>query len=140
MLRAVARTLELGTDGEPANELLVRAAVMSVRFPVLVDELLDADHPPTVDPSDPDCLPRWRRRDVQQVLTMRDGSRIDVEALALHYGTFFAPPTPAPAARPAEPTRVVLVDSRGPGTPAPTGNGSSPASSVSLDQPRAPSA
>ena len=106
MLRAVATSLELERDSALAKEILVRAAVTWVRFPVLVDELLDADSPPNIDPSNPDCLPRWRRPDVQQVLTMRNGQRIDIEDLALYYGTYFAPPlAPAIKAPPEPPLR-----------------------------------
>jgi hypothetical protein len=93
MLRAVARSINLQRDGEPATDLLVRAAVIWVRFPVLADELLDADEPPIIDPHNAGCSPRWRRRDVQQVLTMRNGQLLDIEDLALYYGKFFAPPT-----------------------------------------------
>lgn len=98
MLRAVARSLDLEVDAEPANEVLVRAAVIWVRFPVLVDELLDAHEPPATDPHDPACQARWRRRDVQHVLTMKDGSRMDAEILALYYGKCFTPPIPPVAA------------------------------------------
>lgn len=99
MLRAVARSLNLEVDAEPANELLVRASVIWVRFPVLADELLDAAEPPNIDPGHEGCSPRWRRRDVQHVLTMHDGQRLDIEDLALYYGRFYTPPisTPTPA-------------------------------------------
>ena len=110
MLRAVARSLNLETDAEPANEILVRASVIWVRFPVLVDELLDTDRPPVTDPTDPDCPPRWRRRDVQQVLRMRSGQRLHPEDLALYYGRFFEPAVPAPPTERTEPLRVVLLD------------------------------
>ncbi len=121
MLRAVARTLDLEVDAEPAREVLVRAAVIWVRFPVLVDELLDADRPPVTNPTDADCPPRWRRRDVQQVLTMRSGHRLDIEDLALYYGTFFAPSVPGPAKTPPDPLKVVLVDQVPSSSGAPTG-------------------
>lgn len=113
MLRAVARTLDLDLQSDGANELLVRAAVIWVRFPVLADELLDADVPPITDPLDPGCEERWRRRDVQQALTKRDGQRLHIEDLAARYGTFFAPAVPTPPPSP-EPTKVVLVDERAP--------------------------
>jgi len=44
MLRAVARSLNLEAAAEPANEVLVRAAVIWIRFPVLADEILDSLH------------------------------------------------------------------------------------------------
>jgi WD40 repeat protein len=92
MLRAVARSLDLEADAEPANELLVRAAVIWVRFPALVDDLLDADRGPVIDPARAECPPKWRRRDVQQVLTMDGGRRLDIDELALYYGKYFTGP------------------------------------------------
>lgn len=65
-----------------------------VRFPVLVDELLDADRAPVIDPTDDACPPRWRRNDVQQVLTMNNGRRLDLIDLAPYYGKFFPPQIP----------------------------------------------
>jgi hypothetical protein len=96
MLRAVARSLGLEVDQEPANQLLVRAAVIWVRFPILVDTLLNAAQPPIIDPTDTGCDPKWRRRDVQQVLHLDNGELLDIEALALYYGTFFDKPVPTP--------------------------------------------
>jgi hypothetical protein len=117
MLRTVAASLNLDRDSGSAQEILVRAAVTWVRFPVLVDELLDADSPPIIDPGSPDCPPRWRRPDVQQVVTMRNGKRIAVEHLALYYGTYFAPPV-APANKVApEPPKTVVLDSSSKPTP-----------------------
>jgi hypothetical protein len=105
----VASSLELDRQSELAREILVRAAVIWVRFPILVDELLDADSPPDIDPKEPDCPQRWRRRDVQQVLTMRNGTRIDINDLALYYGTYFAPAVAPVVTAPPEPMRVQLV-------------------------------
>ncbi|MEU6021856.1 P-loop NTPase fold protein [Micromonospora sp. NPDC047134] len=115
MLRAVARSINLQHDTEPANEILVRAAVIWVRFPVLVDELLDADEPPIIDPLHDGCAPKWRRRDVQQVLTTDDGQQLHIEDLALYYGKFFAPPTPRPAT-----SRTGAQESEQPSTPTDT--------------------
>lgn len=92
MLRAVAVSLGRPVADEHHSDLLVRAAVIWIRFPVLVDEILDSDSPPIIDPGNPACSPRWRRRDVQQVLTTFDGELIDITALAAHYGRFFSPP------------------------------------------------
>jgi hypothetical protein len=95
MLRAVAQSLNLGIDGEPETDLLVRAAVIWVRFPVLVDEILDAGEPPIIDANMSDCTPRWRRRDVQEVLTTSTGL-LKIEDLAAYYGKFFSPEVPRP--------------------------------------------
>lgn len=92
MLRAVGRSLGLEVDAEPANELLVRAAVIWVRFPVLVVVLLDADQPPAIDPAGTGDDPRWLRRDVQQVLHLNDGTLLNIEDLARYYGRFFHAP------------------------------------------------
>jgi WD40 repeat protein len=73
MLRAVGQSLNLSIEGERATDLLVRAAVVWVRFPVLVDEILDAPEPPIIDSKSPDCTPHWRRRDVQEVLKRAPG-------------------------------------------------------------------
>lgn len=102
MLRAVGRSLDLEVDTEPENEIVARAAVTWVRFPVLVDELLDAHEPPVTDPHDPDCQPRWRRRDVQHVLTMNNGNRMDIRLLANYYGKY-VPPTSADTRTPTRP-------------------------------------
>jgi hypothetical protein len=98
MLRAVAQSLNLGIDGERETDLLVRAAVIWVRFPVLVDEILDADQPPIIDSNRSDCTPRWRRRDVQEVLTTSTGL-LKIEDLAAYYGKFFSPEVPSPVAK-----------------------------------------
>jgi hypothetical protein len=91
MLRAVARSLELPFEGDRHSDLLVRAAVIWIRFPVLVDEILDSDTPPVIDPLDPNCGSKWRRRDVQQVLTTSNGQLIDITRLAAYYGRFYSP-------------------------------------------------
>lgn len=109
MLRAVARSLNLEAENEPANELLVRAAVIWVRFPVLVDRLLDADQPPVIDPADEACPAAWRRRDVQQVLTMRDRTRVDIQDLAAYYGKFFAPEVAQPLSTVKPPLQAQLL-------------------------------
>jgi len=95
MLRAVAQSLNLGMDGKRETDLLIRAAVIWVRFPVLVDEILDAAEPPIIDANMSDCAPRWRRRDVQEVLTTSTGL-LKIEDLAAYYGKFFGSEVPSP--------------------------------------------
>jgi WD40 repeat protein len=98
MLRAVAQSLNLSIEGEHETDLLVRAAVIWVRFPALVDEILDAAEPPIIDSNTSDCTPRWRRRDVQEVLTTSTGL-LKIEDLAAYYGKFFSPEAPSPVAK-----------------------------------------
>ena len=62
-----------------------------IRFPVLVDEILDSDTPPVIDRLDPNFGPKWWRRDVQQVLTRSGGQLIDITKLAAYYGRFCSP-------------------------------------------------
>jgi WD40 repeat protein len=113
MLRAVAQSLDFAIDGERETDLLVRAAVIWVRFPVLVDEILDADEPPVIDSNRSDCTPRWRRRDVQEVLTTSTGRLLKIEALAAYYGKFFSPEVPSPVSKAKEPLEVKLVNAAG---------------------------
>jgi hypothetical protein len=108
MLRAVAGSLGLGVASDHQTDLLVRAAVIWVSFPVLADELLDADDPPVIDPLNSACVPKWRRRDVQQVLKTSDGHLLDVTELAAYYGKFFSPAIGSPPTAPKEPLTVVL--------------------------------
>jgi len=116
MLRAVGRSLGLEVDAEPENALLVCAAVIWVRFPRLVDDLLDDDRPPVIDPTDPDCPPRWRRSDVQQVLRLNNGSRVNIEDLAPFYGRFYAPAVEGPTPKDPDPLRVVITRDQPPET------------------------
>jgi hypothetical protein len=90
--------MNLGIDGERETDLLVRAAVIWVRFPVLVDEILDAAEPPIIDANISDCTPRWRRGDVQEVLTTSTGL-LKIEDLGAYYGKFFSPEVPSPVAK-----------------------------------------
>ena len=89
MLHALA--LHLG-HGEP-EDYIVRAAIIFVRFPSLVDELLSDPDPPVIDPAEkPESL--WLRRDVQQVLRDDEGRLIDVVRVARCYGREYAPGVP----------------------------------------------
>ncbi len=66
-------------------DTIVRAAVMFVRFPALVDELLSAADPPVTGLSEIGASNSvWGRRDVQQVL-----GHVDIEAIARCFGREF---------------------------------------------------
>ncbi|HEY6424680.1 MAG TPA: P-loop NTPase fold protein [Pseudonocardiaceae bacterium] len=90
------------------EDTIARAAIMLVRFPTLVDDLLSASDPPVLDPpadaSPTDPASPWLRRDVQQVLRRADGSRIDIIAVARCYGRHYAPDPASPP--PATPTNI----------------------------------
>ncbi|MGH3911147.1 MAG: hypothetical protein ACRDRM_09995, partial [Pseudonocardiaceae bacterium] len=77
------------------QDTVARAAILLVRFPALVDDLLSAVDPPAlVPPADAgpkDPVSAWLRRDVQQVLRRADGNRVDIIRLARCYGRRYAP-------------------------------------------------
>jgi KAP family P-loop domain/WD domain, G-beta repeat len=89
--------------GRPANappdDHVARAAIMFVRFPALVDELLSCSSPPelhekTVQPPPyypPPPPSPWLRPDVRQLLRAPDGTDIEPRCLASCYGREFAP-------------------------------------------------
>ena len=90
------------------EDTIARAAILLVRFPTLVDDLLSAPDPPMLDPpADPNptdpsptgLASRWLRRDVQQVLRRADGSRLDITRIARCYGRHYAP----------DPTRSTII-------------------------------
>jgi hypothetical protein len=76
------------------EDTIARAAILLVRFPTLVDDLLSTPDPPVLDPpadanpSDP--ASPWLRRDVQQILR-RDGNLVDINQIARCYGRHYAP-------------------------------------------------
>jgi hypothetical protein len=78
----VALKVHLGHD-QP-NEVLVRAAVMMIRFPDLVDELLSAPEPPEFDRGMSDGESRWERRDVREVVL-----GCSAQDLAICFGRIF---------------------------------------------------
>jgi hypothetical protein len=107
-------------DHEP-HDVLVRAAILFVRFPTLVDDLLTRPAPPTFEPPAahqqrpaPPENP-WLRPDVQQLLTRDDGTRVDIASVARCYGREY-PARPEPA--PADPSHPPI-----PGAPSHTPNG-----------------
>jgi WD40 repeat protein len=120
MLRAVASSLNLAIDGQRETDLLVRAAVIWVRFPVLVDEILDADEPPVIDSNSSGCTPRWRRRDVQEVLRTSSDRLLKIEELAAYYGKFFSPEVPGSVSMAKEPLDVKLLNTGGNGESQPS--------------------
>ena len=97
--------LGLHLDHHEDEDTIARAAIMLVRFPTLVDDLLSAPDPPVLDPpanaSPTDPASPWLRRDVQQVLRRADGSRIDIIGIARCYGRHYTPdPTSSPPGTP----------------------------------------
>lgn len=92
MLLAVQSHLNVGRwRTAPPDDLLVRAAIMFVRFPTLVDELLSCATLPSTDGtrgSGTTGSP-WHRPDVQELLTTSRGVRIPLEEIAQCYGRTF---------------------------------------------------
>jgi hypothetical protein len=95
----VALGLHLGHHED--NDTVARAAILLVRFPTLVDDLLSAPDPPMLDPpadtSPTDTASPWLRRDVQQVFRRADGSRVDITRIARCYGRHYAPDPASPS-------------------------------------------
>ena len=114
----LALGLHLGHHEE--EDTIARAAILLVRFPALVDDLLSAVDPPALDPpahaGPNNPVSPWLRRDVQQVLRRADGNRIDIIRLARCYGRHYAPDparSPAPGHTPA-PLRRADQEKSGP--------------------------
>jgi hypothetical protein len=89
------------------QDYVARAAIIFVRFPALVDQLLSDPDPPVIDPAgstgvshnaDASATGRlsWSRRDVQQVLRDEQGQLIDIVRLARCFGREYPPPIPSP--------------------------------------------
>ncbi len=117
------------------EDTVARAAILLIRFPTLVDDLLSAPDPPMLDPpaepspagsSATGPASSWLRRDVQQVLRRADGSRVDITRIARCYGRHYEPdpvgspahqPTSAPTSAPTTSTAITrsqpLADNRG---------------------------
>jgi hypothetical protein len=85
------------------NDTIGRAAIMFVRFPTLVDQLLSDPEPPSTRSGPghaPEAQTPWQRPDVQQLLTRDDGTAVDIAAVARCFGRRF-PPAPASPDRPS---------------------------------------
>jgi KAP family P-loop domain len=100
LVKRVANTfgmlLALGLHlGHHENEdIIARAAILFVRFPTLVDDLLFTPDPPVLNPpadaNPTDPASPWLRRDVQQILR-RNGNLVDITQIARCYGRYYAP-------------------------------------------------
>ena len=88
MLTALTSSVQVPSE----HETLARAAIFFVRFPTLVEHLLSAWAPPdetssmTTSNSSDDP---WKRWDVVEVLTRRDGTTITLRELASCFGCSF---------------------------------------------------
>ncbi|TDV57283.1 P-loop NTPase fold protein [Actinophytocola oryzae] len=96
MLLAVQSHLHVGQWRDvPPEDHVARAAIMFVRFPKLVDELLSCPTPPKVGSravlAPADTSAPWQRPDVRELLTSEYGERISPEEIARCYGRTFPP-------------------------------------------------
>lgn len=75
----------------PPEDHLVRAAIMFIRFPTLVDELLSCATLPSTDGNHSSWATgsAWQRPDVQALLTTEHGIRISPREIARCYGRTF---------------------------------------------------
>ena len=141
MLKAIRKHLHTKAAGVD-DDALVRAAVLFVAFPTVVDQLLDAVSPPVLldtpgatSPSIPAgtgakadgaaAAPSpWSRPDVLHVLRRPDGTYLDTTTLALCYGHTFPPPIPlqppAPVPTPVQPDPPATTAPPPAAGPAPT--------------------
>jgi WD40 repeat protein len=91
-----ALSLHLGHHED--QDTIARAAIMYVRFPTLVDQLLTDPDPPAVELPAPtgaeSAISHWRRRDVRQLLTKEDGTQVEITRVARCFGREY-PPDPA---------------------------------------------
>lgn len=97
LIRRVANTwgmleaLRTHLGHDEADEVVVRAAVLYVAFPTLVDGLLDEPSAPRLrdaigDPPCPGLAETWERADVLDVLVRADGTLVQPAAIARCYG------------------------------------------------------
>ncbi len=103
----LALDLHLGHHAD--TDTIARAAIMLIRFPKLVDELLTEPDPPTTNPQHADHDPRgtnspWLRRDVQQLLRPTNGNPLNLTAIASCYGRTHPPPPITTTTTPAPPS------------------------------------
>ncbi|HET8683701.1 MAG TPA: P-loop NTPase fold protein [Micromonosporaceae bacterium] len=93
------------------DDTICRAAIMFVRFPTLVDQLLSDPEPPSTQPEPgqaPESSTPWLRPDVQQLLTHEDGTAVDVIRIARCFGREY-PSRPWDASRPSPNGRTSAV-------------------------------
>ena len=90
MLRTIRAHLK--TEDSVTDDALIRAAVLYVAYPDVVDALLDSQSPPHLHlgATEGDL---WARPDVLHVLRLDDGTYLDSTTLAACFGHRF-PPTP----------------------------------------------
>jgi KAP family P-loop domain len=93
------------------DDTISRAAIMFVRFPTLVDQLLSDPEPPSTQPGPgpaPEAKTPWQRPDVQQLLTRDDGTAVDITGIARCFGRQY-PPAPPLSDRPSPNGRTPAV-------------------------------
>ena len=113
--------LRLHLGHKESDDYLARAAILFVRFPNLVDELLSAPEPPLIDPvqtssdspSKGERASAWFRGDVQDVLRDEQNSLLSIVRLARCYGREYCPPYRGPQASQPSPSEIRLPDDRG---------------------------
>lgn len=87
MLRAVQSHLYPGQPlGKDADDRLARAAIMLVKFPALVDQILVAPDLSSLDSDSAGGPPTWKRTDVTRLLTDDDDKPIPVQDIARCFG------------------------------------------------------
>lgn len=93
MLKAVHLHMYGPSSTGQSTDHIARAAIMFVRFPSLVDELLSCAAPPSADPDvtqeSSSTESPWLRPEIQQLLT--HGTRVQLSDIARCYGRQFAP-------------------------------------------------
>ncbi|MEV6285974.1 P-loop NTPase fold protein [Kribbella sp. NPDC051770] len=93
---AMLEALKQHVGHDEPDDTVVRAAVIHVIFPALVDDLMDDIHVPTVPARIEDCVVEgrgndvWLRPDVLKVITREDGTLVSPESIAHCYGKVLA--------------------------------------------------
>lgn len=108
--------LQQHLDNAPDEDTLVRAAVVYVRFPVLVDDLLTRERPPDLDrPGEDEPVEAWHLDEVLDVLIRPDGTAVGLADLARCYGRTFSARS---LARAAQEDHVIDLSTHDDGVPA----------------------
>ncbi len=126
-------TIRLHLNHHEDEDYIARAAIVMVRFPNLMDQLLSDADPPNIDPAsaplDKDThkpiYSPWHRRDVQQVLRDPQGKLVDIVRLARCFGREYAPDIPRANGPDTDTpaTNVAKASEAQPATSAPSDNG-----------------